>query len=250
MSQTLAGTDDPGGLGPLSPPAAGGIYELIREDILEGRLAANERLKVSMLANRYGTSTNPVREALQQLRGEGFVVFSHNRGARVRAIDEEFVRNIYEMEVLIEPYLTSWFVGLATDADVARLEDIQDRIEALNFADLAKHSLLDTRFHRVFYDRHYNRHAVEMWWKHREILGAINRGSPVSLGRRKAVLKEHRDLIAALKDHDASRAAAVVAAHVRGSGQHIVEQMRAARSRERDEFPLVGGPHRAQAPRD
>lgn len=215
----------------LAPPEPGGIYELIREDILSGRLAANERLKVSVLARTYGTSTNPVREALQQLRGEGFVVFSHNRGARVRNIDEDFVRDIYEMEVLIEPYLTRWFVSLVTDAEIAKLEALQDEMEALNFTDLAMQSALDTRFHRIVYDHHYNRHAVEMWWKHREILGAINRGHPVSLVRRANVVWEHRELIAALKVHDANRAADVITTHVRGSGEHIIQQMRASRAR-------------------
>src|SRR6201991_5320042 len=80
-------------------------YELIRDDIVSGRLRANERLKVADLAERHGTSTNPVREALQQLRGEGFVVMEPNRGARVRPIDEEFIRDIYEIEMLIEPAL-------------------------------------------------------------------------------------------------------------------------------------------------
>ena len=50
------------------------------------QLAANERLVVTDLARRHGTSTNPVREALQLLRGEGFVIFVANRGARVRPI--------------------------------------------------------------------------------------------------------------------------------------------------------------------
>jgi DNA-binding GntR family transcriptional regulator len=207
-----------------------GVYELIRQDIVEGRISPNERLKVSVLAARYGSSTNPVREALQQLRGEGFVVFSHNRGARVRTVDEDFVRNIYEVEVLIEPYLTRWFVGVVTEADIRRLEDIQATIEDLNFADLAENSLLDTQFHRVLYDRHYNRHVVDMWWMHREILGAIGRKFPLSLGRRAAVLKEHRQLIACLRAQDAEGAGNVVAAHVEGSGRHTIEQMRAARS--------------------
>src|SRR5690606_7772988 len=101
------------------------LYSFILQDILDGRLAANERLKVSALAARYGTSTNPVREALQQLRGEGFVIFSPNKGARVRPIDEEFARDIYEVEAQIEPYLTSWFVGIATDHDIAKLDAIQ-----------------------------------------------------------------------------------------------------------------------------
>ena len=204
-------------------------YQLLREDMLAGRLVANERLIVSALAARYGTSTNPIREALQQLRGEGFVVIEPNRGARVRAIDETFVRDTYEIEVLIEPYLTRWFVGLATDADIARLEAIQDEIEALNFTDLTRNSVLDTRFHRVLYDRHYNRHAFDLWWKHREILHVISRGFPISLKRRAEVLRDHRKLIACLKAQDADGAAAVVAEHVEGSGRHMIEQMGAAR---------------------
>lgn len=201
------------------------VYELIREDIISGRLNPNERLKVAELADRYETSTNPVREALQQLRGEGFVVMEPNRGARVMPIDENFVRDIIEIEVLVEPALTRWFVSIANAADIVELEAIQAQIEANNFEDRVNHGLLDTKFHQFIYDRHYNRHAAELWWKHREILRAISRRFPTSLSRRNSVLKEHRDLIEAIRAQDADTAAAVVAAHVQGSGRHIIEQM-------------------------
>lgn len=203
----------------------GTIYEMIREDIISGNLMPNARLVVADLAARYGTSTNPVREALQQLRGEDFVVMEPNRGARVRAIDEDFVRDIIEIEMLIEPALTKWFVSIVTDADIAALEVAQGEIEALNFADPKRHGELDTRFHQLIYDRHYNRHAAELWWKHREILRAISRRFPTSLSRRQAVLREHRELLDAIRAQDADRAAAVVARHVEGSGRHIIEQM-------------------------
>lgn len=207
----------------------GTVYELIREDIISGRLEPNARLKVADLASAYGTSTNPVREALQQLRGEGFVVMEANRGARVVAIDEDFVRDIIEIEILIEPALTRWFVSIVTDADIADLEAAQAEIEALNFADPRQHGELDTKFHQLIYDRHYNRHAADLWWKHREILRAISRRFPTSLSRRMAVLSEHRELIARIRAQDADGAAAVVARHVEGSGRHIIEQMGVAR---------------------
>jgi DNA-binding GntR family transcriptional regulator len=207
----------------------GWVYDRIRDEIVAGRLGPNERLKVSELAARYGTSTNPIREALQLLRGEGFVVMEPNRGARVRTIDESFVRDIIEIEVLIEPALTRWFVSIVGHADIERLEAIEAEIEANDFADPTLHGRLDTRFHQVMYDRHYNRHAAELWWKHREILRAISRRFPTSLSRRQAVIREHHALIDALKRQDADGAAAVVADHVRGSGQHIIEQMGVAR---------------------
>src|SRR6218665_2564854 len=118
------------------------VYEMIREDIISSRLEPNARLKVADLAAAYGTSTNPVREALQQLRGEGFVVMEPNRGARVMPIDENFVRDIIEIEVLIEPALTRWFVSIANDADIVELERIQAQIEANNFEDKLQHGLL------------------------------------------------------------------------------------------------------------
>lgn len=207
------------------------IYEHLLHDILEGRLAANERLKVTALATRYGTSTNPVREALQQLRGEGYVIITPNRGARVRPIDEDFARDIYEVEALVEPYLTSWFVGIATDEDIRRLEEVQDEIEALGFEDPVRHSELDTQFHQIIYDGHYNRHAADLWWRHREILRAIARRFPYSMVRRKEIIVEHRAIIAKIKAHDATGAAEMVRQHILGSGRHIVEHMRSARNR-------------------
>ena len=207
----------------LEQPAS--VYEMIREDIISGLLAPNQRLKVAELADRYLTSTNPIREALQQLRGEGFVLMAPNRGARVRPIDENFVRDIIEIEMLIEPVLTRWFVSIVSDADIVELEAVQAQIEALNFADPAAHGKLDTRFHQLIYDRHYNRHAAELWWKHREILRAIGRRIPTSLSRRVAVVREHRELIDRIRAQDADGAAEVVARHVAGSGRHIIEQM-------------------------
>ena len=222
--------EPPIGIDPIgaSTESAALLYKVIREDIISGRLKANERLVVTDLAKRHGTSATPVREVLQLLRGEGFVIFARNRGARVRPIDQDFIRDIYEIGVLIEPVLTRWFVGMATEADIAELERVQEQIEANNFADPIKHSDLDTRFHTLMYQRHYNRHAAELWWKHREVLRSVSRRFNFTLSRRAQIIREHRELIALIKAGEADKAADLVARHVEGSGRHILEQMRAA----------------------
>lgn len=218
----------PAGLEPMGSAGEGAsIFELIREDIIEGRLQANERLVVAELAQRHGTSTNPVREALQQLRGEGFVIMSPNRGARVRPIDEDFIRDISEVAGLIEPFLVRWFVGMATDEDLSELERIQLLIEENAFKDPILHSEIDTAFHTLMYERHYNRHVAQLWWRNREVLRAVTRRMDYTLARRAAVIKDHRELIQCIKDQDADKAAEVIERHVAGSGWHIIEQMRA-----------------------
>ena len=108
---------------------------------------------------------------------------------------------------------------------------IQDEIEALNFADIARNSALDTRFHGLIYERHPNRHILDLWWKHREILGAVTRRFPIAIGRQAAVLHEHRTLIACLKAHDAAGAEAIMVKHVSGSGHHMMQQMRSVKAR-------------------
>lgn len=218
----------PPGVDPIGTSSEGAsVYHLIREAIIDGRLRPNERLVAADLARQHGTSTNPVREALQLLRGEGFVTFALNRGARVRPIDQDFVRDISEIGVLIEPALTRWFVGMATEEDIAELERLQRLIEENNFADPLRHSELDTAFHTVMYRRHYNRHVAALWWKHREVLRAVGRRFGFTLVRRDTILREHRELIRLTKAQDADRAAETIARHVEGSGRHLLEQMRA-----------------------
>ena len=90
---------------PKREPGYGRLQQLLREEILDGRIPAGSRLKVSDIIARFGTSTNPAREALQGLEGEGLVIITPNRGARVRLINEDLVRNIFDIRALLEPYI-------------------------------------------------------------------------------------------------------------------------------------------------
>lgn len=221
----------PVGIDPTGVSEEGAIaYELIRDDIISGRLEANVRLVVAELSERHKAPANAVREALQLLRSQGFVLMVHNKSARVRPIDRDFVRDVYEIGVLIEPSMVRWFVDMATPADIAALERIQDEIEANNFADPILHSELDTQFHTLMYERHYNHLAAELWWKHREVLRALARRYNYTISRRAQVMRDHRELIQLVKGGNAERAAALIAQHVDGAGRHVLEQMRAATS--------------------
>ncbi len=209
------------------------VYERIRHDILAGKLEANARLKISELAERFQTSTNPVREALQQLRGEGLVIFMPNQGARVRPIDMDFVRDVNEVGLQLEPYLLRWFVETVSPEDIEALEAIQNEIEVLNFSDKPRHSRLNERFHQLMYERHYNRVAYNLWKQHREILSAISTRIPIAIGRREAILSEHRKLIECIRAQDVEQAAKVLYHHIEDAGQHLVDQLRIEEMRKR-----------------
>jgi len=207
--------------------SAQSLHRLIREDIVEGRLEPGARLKTAELAKRYGTSTNPVREALHQLQGEGIVVISPNRGARVRPVGEDFVRNIYEIRALIEPYLARWFVDFATEQEIEKLEGIQQQIDEVRH-DYQRYWQANEQFHNIIYGRHYNREAVELECRQREVLHILSRRFTISRARWQAVHREHWGIIEAIKRHDADEVARITEQHVRGACQHLIEQMRTA----------------------
>jgi DNA-binding GntR family transcriptional regulator len=103
-------------------------------------------------------------------------------------------------------------------------------IEDNNFVDPMRHSELDTAFHTVMYQRHYNRHAAELWWRYREVLRAVSRRFNFTLARRAQVLRDHREMIEYVKAGQPDKLAALVGSHVEGSGRHILEQMRASKA--------------------
>ncbi|WP_136068675.1 GntR family transcriptional regulator [Modicisalibacter radicis] len=202
------------------------LHELIREDIIDGRLAPGSRLKVSELADYYGTSTNPVREALNRLEGEGVVVITQNRGARVRAIDEDFIRNIYEIRILIEPYLVRWFVDYAKESEIKKLREIQEEIDEIIDTDLERFNELNEQFHSIIYANHYNSEARNIIKRQEAMLHILSRRFGLPRSRKRAICQEHKQLIDAIESGNEQLAVEAEERHVRGSVELLLEQMR------------------------
>lgn len=215
-------------------PGYNRLRDLIRDDIIEGRLPSGARLKIADLAARHRSSGIPVREALQQLQGEGIVIFTPNRGARVRQIDEAFLRNIHEVRALIEPFLARWFARHRSDEQLAMLEAVQrdyDRAaeQNLSFDCMA----LNKRFHDICYGSHYNDEALALAFRHNGLIRALAVRFPPGRFRNLQAGREHWDIIEKSRLHDEDGVAAVVAAHVRNAGQDLAERILASGRAER-----------------
>lgn len=75
----------------------------IRRAVLEGRLAAGERLNMTVLAETLDVSPTPLREALQRLAGNGLITLSPQRGAYVTELTSTDLGDIYKLRLLLEP---------------------------------------------------------------------------------------------------------------------------------------------------
>lgn len=202
------------------------IYSRLIEDIVSGHFPGGARLKISDLAARYETSTNPVREALRVLQGEGYVEFEPNKGAMVCQIDFNTVRDTYEILRILEPYFVGWFAEYSEEKHIDELEKIQVELESI--ADPIRDSItdIDHSFHNYIADFHYNKRAISLWKGQRAALRVFAARLPIGRGRYKAICQEHRMLIEAFRSHDAAKATDVIRTHIEHAGQHLYEQIR------------------------
>ena len=96
------------------------VYDRLRDDIVHGRVKPHERLKVSELARRMGTSTNPVREALQRLTAEGLAL-AENRHRFVADFSFHEVEVIFDLRARMESYAAKLAATRITEPELDRL---------------------------------------------------------------------------------------------------------------------------------
>lgn len=206
------------------------VQQLLRADIVAGRIAAGSRLKLADIIARYNTSTNPAREALHALEGEGLVVLTPNRGARVRSIDATFVTSIFDIRRLIEPYIVRWFAEYATAEDRRLLGEIHAECQkAADAGDLTKFHKHNRDFHDFIISRHFNTEAARIMRTQNAWLRLLTSEYPPTLAQMKRSSAEHCDLLAAMKDFDADRAARIVLQHSEQSQAALMGRMQRSR---------------------
>jgi len=126
------------------------MYDALRDLILKNNYGPKSVLQIDRLAEEFGVSATPVREALVRLESDGLVSLIPNKGALVTDIQEEDIRYNWEMRLLLEPYAAGQSVALIPDAEIDQLEEEIGKLRNEPFSnDL--YVDLDTRLHDILY---------------------------------------------------------------------------------------------------
>jgi DNA-binding GntR family transcriptional regulator len=123
------------------------VLDAIKHAILTGELRPGDSLVETDLAGLLGVSKTPVREALKTLAGTGLVTMSPYKGAAVRAVDDELVRSVYDLRLLLEPEALRRAVRNGAGWALAG----QALHRAGRTSDPAERSLANRDFHRALY---------------------------------------------------------------------------------------------------
>jgi DNA-binding GntR family transcriptional regulator len=192
------------------------VHDAILADIVRGSFVPGARLKIADLCRRYGLSPMPIREALQQLQGEGIVVMEPNKGARVRSIDRNFIADIYDIRSALYAIVYRDAIQSADAAFDDRLTAIQQEFDRMMEEGDARACIAQNRIlHDAIQDRCRNREVSAMMERYANLTSSLREALGFNVQRLREISDEHWAIIDAIKARDTERALAAAQRHVR-----------------------------------
>ena len=125
------------------------IFDLLRERVISGQLAPGERLNEIVLQQELDTSRSPIREAIRRLELEGLVEIRPRRGAFVRQLSAEDMREAVEVRAQLEALAAALAAERRTTAQLGRMESLLEEMdESLASKDIERYTQAHHRFHQ------------------------------------------------------------------------------------------------------
>jgi len=187
------------------------VVALIRELVITGELAAGEQLRQRDLAQRFGVSQTPVREAMRRLESEGLLVCDTHRGFTVMAPDDGPLKENFQIRAALES-LGASLAAAKIDADgLARLAALNERMRTLADDD-PSYADLNREFHFTVYE--YARSPLLLSLM--RLLWASLHGGPKVARTHAESARQHDEILAALRAGDSEGAAQRTREHIMG----------------------------------
>jgi DNA-binding GntR family transcriptional regulator len=191
------------------------VYLALKERILTQELPTGEPLKEVHLARELGVSRTPIREALAELHREDFVEIIPNRGAYVKFISVNDLRETFQLLKILEGAATKIACDQVDQHELERLEQefllLQERGERISYKE---EQTIGIQLHELILNAVGNTKIVSLLSSIREQVRALCLISIKSYGRASEAVNEHLEIIAALKGGDSLAAERAIVSHL------------------------------------
>lgn len=202
---------------------AGSVYERIRDAILTGELEPGRVLSENQLAQTYGASRTPVREALHRLEVE-LLVERAGRSLRVRETSPEEILDIYDVRITLEGAAARGAALRATELDRARLAVTAEAMHTTGH-DPKKRAAANRDFHEALWAASHSPTLIDLLHRLSVHLVRYPTTTLESEERWRAALAEHAEMLEAIERHDADRAQRLAEVHMTGAREVRLRMM-------------------------
>ncbi|MDB5877863.1 MAG: Transcriptional regulator, GntR family [Variovorax sp.] len=202
------------------------VAELLRQRIFQRALEPGSWIDEMKLAEEYGISRTPLREALKVLAAEGLVTMKVRRGAYVTEVSEKDLTDVYHLLSLLESDAAGVVAQCATDVELRELQALQEELEAAaapGKVDRGHFFAVNERFHMRLLAIADNRWRDQMVADLRKVMKLNRHNSLLKAGRIDESLAEHRAIMAALLARDSEAATARMQDHFKSGLEAAVE---------------------------
>jgi DNA-binding GntR family transcriptional regulator len=192
------------------------VAELLRQRIFNRELEPGSWIDELKIAQDYGISRTPMREALKVLATEGLVTMKVRRGAYVTEVSERDLADVYHLLSLLESDAAGVVAQTATNAQIAELQALHQELEQAarpEQLDRQRFFEINERFHMRLLEIADNRWRNQMVADLRKVMKLNRHNSLLKSGRIQESLSEHRAIMAALAARDPQRCAQGMQAH-------------------------------------
>ena len=206
-------------------------HELVKQllaEILQGKLPSGSRLIVLKLAERFGLSSTPVREALVELEAAGMIRLVHNRGAVVKPFGPVQLREIYQIRRILEAEAARTACGRIADGT---LREVQAEMIALTQANgrgkdwSAQAIELDRRFHNLITAAGGSARLAEEIRRYETLVQTVREVVGDARKAQLQALEDHLAVLEGLKADDPQVTAAAMARHIDNSAAVALRAM-------------------------
>ena len=182
------------------------VAELLRERIFNRELGPGSWIDELKLAEEYGISRTPLREALKVLATEGLVTMKVRRGAYVTEINEKDLTDVYHLLGLLESDAVAVVASQGTDIQIKELQSLHNELEKA-VSNRERFFEINQAFHMRVLEIANNRWRDQMVADLRKVMKLNRHNSLLKSGRIEESLAEHRAIMQALVVRDANLAA-------------------------------------------
>ena len=197
------------------------VAEILRERIIAGIYERGEKLKQADIAKELGVSITPVREALQLLEAEGFVLGLAHKGVLVPPFQPGNAREIYELRLTLERELTVHALKAMTQEKLAELKRVQALLAlALKARDLNEIRTENYRFHFKLYEfaeRPQTLRFVRVLWAKYPFTSQDQ-----DFGRNERMRGEHEQFLAKASEGDVAGAVEAMVSHIENGWRQLM----------------------------
>jgi DNA-binding GntR family transcriptional regulator len=216
--------------GPIDRPSSlkDCAYRAIKDQIVSGRLEHNRIYSAQHFAGMLGVSRTPIREALLQLAGEGFLVCLEARGFKIKQFSAREIRDVFETRQMVEAFVVKRLIGTLTSDDLGALK-ANLRLMSEHARQGNAHGFLeaDKEFHLTLVRRTGNQMLATIMETIRNHIAVFGLKALLHEGRLQEVMREHRSIIRALCHADRRRALQAVHHHLSATERCVLGHDRA-----------------------